>query len=246
MKNNILTLWDIDGNLVNVYKCHTSAYCLAIKQTFGVKLTKQQIEINYGLPANDVIINPLVKLGFSRRVINKSIKQALLIYANELKVQIKKLSIEKANLPGVKKLLTLICKQKILTGIVTGNIELAGKNILTATNLDKFFSPKINSYGDNITYRHQIVAKAVNNAKKLKKINNQTKIFIFGDMPADIESAKKFNYTSIAVIKNSNNSNSSPNGPEYKKRKKILIKAEPDYLLDDYTDTKKILSILNK
>lgn len=44
----ILTLWDIDGTMVNVFKYHTLAYKNAIKKVFDVSLLPSELEVNYG------------------------------------------------------------------------------------------------------------------------------------------------------------------------------------------------------
>jgi phosphoglycolate phosphatase-like HAD superfamily hydrolase len=134
---------------------------------------------------------------------------------------------------------------KIPMGIVTGNIKKAGEAILKGSDLFDFFDPRFNSYGDEAAYRSEIVYNAIESAKKINTINKDAKIFVFGDTPADVEAARKNNCTSIAVIKNSNDKDSSPEGKSYFQRKELLKKSEPDYLLDDYTDIKKILSILH-
>lgn len=238
---NILTLWDIDGNLVNIYKFHTPGYQKGMKDVFGVTIEPDKIERNYGQPANEVVAIPLREEGIPEDKIRKGVDKVLEIYVNELEKNIRS---EKKNaiLPGVNRLLNEFSERKIPMGIVTGNIKKAGEAILHATDIFKYFKPEINSYGDDAETRSDIVANAISSAKKNGIDFSQ--VFVFGDNPIDVVAAKANNCISIAVIKNSNTPDSSPGGTEYIKRKKELEEAKPDYLFDDYTDIEKIFSIL--
>lgn len=243
--NNILLLWDIDGNLVNVYKHHNPAYQKAIEKIYGIKLSFQDIEQNYGLPAREVIAIPVRKKGVSKQIIKKGMNQAFSIYSEELEKRIKIASKgSEVILPGVLELLKKFKFLKIPMGIVTGNIKKAGEAIIKGSNLYDYFDPKINSYGDNVTHRYEIVSTAINQAKENGLIGDETKIYAFGDTPADVEAAKKNNCVSIAVIKNSNDKDSSPGGYSYHKRKESLEKSNPDFLFDDYTNLREIMSIM--
>ena len=243
--SKILTLWDIDGNLVNVYKYHTPAYQKAIEKVYGVKPSSQEIEHNYGLPAREVIAIPVRKFGINEEVIEKGIKEVFSIYSQELEKGIKITSKEsEVILPGVLEFLEKIKSLNIPRGIVTGNIQKAGEAILKGSNLCDYFNSEINSYGDNVTYRYEIISTAINHARKKGFIEKDAKIYVFGDTPADVEAAKKNNCISVAVIKNSNNLDSSPGGKSYRKRKEALEKSNPDFLFDDYTNLEKMISFL--
>ena len=241
----ILTLWDIDGTLVNVNKYHTPAYQKAIEAVYGVKLSFCEIEKNYGLPTREVIAIPLRKRGIREEIIQKKILSVFSIYSKELEEGLRNASNKsELLLPGVLSLLEKIGSQKIPMGIVTGNIKKAGEAILKGLSLDHCFNPILNSYGDTAITKSEIVLNAINSAKENNIIDDNTRIFVFGDSPAEIDAARSNNCISLAVIKDSNDLESSPGGSRYIRRKKILMRSRPDYLLDDYTDLEKILSIL--
>ncbi len=239
-----LTLWDIDGNLVNVYKFHTPSYQKGIETVFNVTLSLEEIEKNYGKPSNEVIAIPLRKKGIKEEVIQQGLNKVWKIYSNNLLKGIKE-SNNDVILPGVSKLLDEIKNKNIPMGIVTGNIKKAGEAIIKATDLEHYFDKRINNYAENVKNRTEIVSNAIKAAKENNIITENAKIFVFGDTPSDIKAAKENNCISIAVIKNSNTQNSSPGGDSYNQRKAQLIKAKPDYLFDDYTNTNKVLEILN-
>lgn len=239
----ILTLWDIDGNLVNVYKYHTPAYQKAIEIVYGVKPSFSEIEHNYGLPAREVIAIPVRAKGISEETIQKGMEHVFSIYSKRLESGIKT-ALKDSKLPGVLDLLEKLKSLNIPRGIVSGNIKKAGEAILAGSNLYRYFDPRINSYGDDVSYRYEIVSNAIKSARDKGIIEGDAKIYVFGDTPADVEAAKKNECVSIAVIKNSNDTSSSFGGKSYYKRKKALEKSEPDYLFDDYTDIENILSAL--
>jgi len=239
----ILTLWDIDGNLINAYKYHTPAYQKAIKEVYGVTPTFEEIEKNYGLPAKEVVAIPVRNLGVDEEKIQEGMEKVFSIYSKQLEEGIKADSKETI-LPGVSALLSKVKSLHIPMGVVTGNIKQAGEALIKGSNLFGFFSPEINSYGDTAKYRHEIVSAAIKHAQKNDFIDDGAKIYVFGDTPADVEAAKKNKCISVAVIKNSNEADSSPGGESYRKRKAALEEAEPDFLFDDYTNLEEILSII--
>lgn len=242
--NNILTLWDIDGNLVNVYKYHTPAYQKAIETVFGIKLSFTEIETNYGMAAREVVAMPLRKKGVDEKRIQSGIEQVLAIYSEQLETGIKMAQKSKVILPGVLALLQKLKEKSIPMGLVTGNIKKAGEAIVKGSNLYDYFDSRVNSYGDKVTQRSKIVLNAINSAKKNGIITNNARIYVFGDTPSDIEAARENNCISVAVIKNSNSDESSLGGDSYHRRRAILLESKPDYLFDDYTNLEKILSIL--
>lgn len=241
-----LTLWDIDGNLVDISKYQALADQKAIEKIFGVKPTFIEIEKNFGKPTKEVLAIPLRKYGISEKDIQENMNKMLELQANQLIEEIK--NIDKNSgilLPGVIGILEKLKELQIPMNIVTGNIKLVGEGIIDEINLSKYFDSRINSYGDNINQRSEIISNAIKKAIKSKIIDKKSKVYVFGDTPEDVIAAKKNNCISIAVIKNSNSPESSPGGESYKKRKKALKKSRPDFLLDDYSDYKKIIAILN-
>jgi len=77
----ILTLWDIDGNLVNVYRYHTPAYQKAMELVYGVKPSFEEIENNYGLPAREVVAIPVRKFGINEEIISNALPEVSYAHA---------------------------------------------------------------------------------------------------------------------------------------------------------------------
>lgn len=243
---NILNLWDIDGNMVNLYKCHNASYQKAIFEVYGKKIDFKEIESNYGVPSREVIAIPLRKIFLDEKTIQNGIKKALLIYSKQLGIEILKSDKSNLILPGVVNVLNKFKSFGIPSGIVTGNIKEAGELIIENTGLIKFFDSRINSFAEQqTTDRSQIVKNAIDLAIKNKIISKDAKIYVFGDTPTDVLAAKKNNCISIAVIKNSNDKDSSYGGQSYNKRKIALEEAGPHLLLEDYTQLDKLLDFMN-
>ena len=241
----ILTIWDIDGNLVNISKYQALADQKAIEKVFREKPSLQEIEENFGKPSKEVLAIPIRKYGISEKDIQENMDKMLKFQANRLVEEIKNADKSEVLLPGVLELLEKLRELGIPMGIVTGNIEEAGKSIIETLNLSYYFNKNINSYGDNVNQRHEIVSRAIRKAREEGLIDKNSKVYVFGDTSNDIVAAKRNNCISVAVIKNSNNKESSRGGKIYNARKRLLKKSKPDFLIDDYTDYKKIISILN-
>lgn len=242
---NLLVLCDIDGNLVYVTKHHTLGYQKAIEEVYGIKLTFPDIEANYGRPARDCIEMPLREKGMPEEIISQNSDEVLQIYAKYLERGIRKASRESdVTLPGAIDMLKMIKSYGIPLGVVTGNIRIAGEAVLRGTSLYNLFDARINSYSDFASNRHEIVSNAIRSARELGLIDCSARVYVTGDTVHDITAARINKCISIAVIRNSNDEECSPGGRIYSQRKEILEKAQPDYLLDDYTDIEKIMSIL--
>jgi phosphoglycolate phosphatase-like HAD superfamily hydrolase len=247
---NILTCWDIDGTLVNVYRYHTPSYQQAIKKVWGVEPSFAEIEANYGLPASEVIAVPLRGYQVSEPDIQAGMEQAFALYATSLEQKIRAASAnpeeQKIILPGVIALLDMLKALDIPRAIVSGNIRRSGEAVIKGAGLDSYFDPRISSYADNITERSKIVQNAIRLATENRQINSRARVFVFGDTPADIKAARECGCTSLIAIKNSNDSDSSPGGKSYLQRKELLRDAHPDFLFDDWTDMLRILPILRR
>lgn len=237
-----LTLWDIDGNLVNVYRYHTPAYQGAIRKAYGVEVPLEEIESNYGLPASEVVAIPVRKRNIPETKIQRGLERVFSLYADELEKTLR--TANDSVLPGVRDVLEALKRAQVPRGVVTGNIKKAGEAVLRGTDLYGFFDSRINSYADGISERYLIVSAAIQAARENQIIEDDAKIFVFGDKPADVEAARKNSCISVAVMRDSLGSESSPGGGTYIKRKKSLEQSHPDYLIDDYTNTSQILSLL--
>jgi len=243
-KGNNLTLWDIDGNLVNVYEHHTPAYQNAIEAVYRVHVELSEIEANYGLPAKEVVAIPVRERGVREKVIQKGMEDVFERYSGKLGESIRRASkTSHVVLPGVTELLERIRSMGTM-GIVTGNIRRAGETIIESCGLDCYFDPILSSYADDASRRSEIVSNAIESARSIGRIDLSSRILVFGDTPSDVEAAKENGCVSIAVIKNSNDPSSSPGGKDYIKRRALLEESEPDFLFDDYTDIEGIVSRL--
>ncbi|MBI2110504.1 HAD family phosphatase, partial [Candidatus Woesearchaeota archaeon] len=137
MMRKILTLWDLDGNMVNVYRHHTPSYQSAIKSVYDIKLLLEEIEANYGKPASEVVAIPLRSKNVPEEKIQDGLQRTFQIYANQLEKRIRSSGNDGIApvLPGVINLLERLVAENIPRGVVTGNIRLAGETILKATDL---------------------------------------------------------------------------------------------------------------
>jgi phosphoglycolate phosphatase-like HAD superfamily hydrolase len=197
------------------------------------------------LPAKEVVAIPARDLGVSEDEIARGLEKVFSVYATELENRIR-LSSQSSGvvLPGVVHLLQKIAALRTPMGIVTGNIRRAGEAVMKGSNLYRFFDTRINSYADDVSTRAEIVSNAIHSAERTGLIDKRARIYVFGDTPSDVEASKANGCVSVAVIKNSNDADSSPGGNSYRERRVLLEASKPDFLFDDYTDAEKIIKLL--
>lgn len=217
------------------------------KKAYSILISRQNIESYFGYPARENIALPLKDWGLGESLIQKNMRARLSFTSTYLKQEVKTAS-ENSNvvLPGVLGLLEKIKSLDIPIGIVTGNLKENGEEIIECSNLSEFFDSRINTYSDGMPNRFKIVSTAIKRAKDRGIIGKCAKIYVFGDSPSDIKATRENGCISIAVIRNSNDLDSSLGGDVYNSRKEILEKAKPDFLLEDYTDLGKIIAILKR
>ncbi len=245
IRMTILTLWDIDGNLVDVFDCHTAAYQKAIKAIFGISISPEEIIKNYGKPAKENIAAPLRDKGILEEELNEKMQEIFSIYYSELERNISgQMQENSIFLPGTKHLLEAVKSKKLPMGIVTGNNRIAAEIILRKTGLIKYFDLEISGFGDSKDSRSEIVRHAILAAKEKGIIDNNPRIFVFGDTPNDIIAAKHNGCISIAVIKDKLSKDMIIGSKRFENRRNILTEMNPDFLVDDYSDTQRIMDLI--
>ncbi|OHS95287.1 hypothetical protein TRFO_38628 [Tritrichomonas foetus] len=102
-------------------------------------------------------------------------------------------------LPGVEKSLEILnSKPNLVLGVTSSNYESIGWKKIELANLSRFFPDKIGGFGleDN---KNMALLKALEKAKKERKISHFDKLFHVGDTIGDAESALAVGFTPIIV-----------------------------------------------
>ncbi len=213
----ILLLFDIDGTILTTFGQAKRAFEFALMEIFG---TKGPIDsFSWSGKLDSMIVYELMEgAGIKREEIEKNLKKTLKLYEKTLK---KIIEPERVYLKeGVVKVIKDASKDKnILLGLCTGNTPIGAKIKLSSVGLWKYFP--IGSFGTEGRRREELPPIALRKAQRWvgMKIKKE-KVFVIGDSPSDIESAKANCFFSISVASG------------FHKREE-LEKYKPDLLLDD-------------
>ncbi len=136
--------------------------------------------------------------------------------------------------PGVREILeaTAIDSQ-FLNALLTGNLSVAAKIKLDYFGLWKYFENAPNIFGELSHDRRELGKKAVVIIDEFLGAKLKPDQFIvIGDTPNDIAAARAFGAKMLSVATGKNHP------------KEQLLQYKPDIIIDDLSDTKKVLHIL--
>jgi phosphoglycolate phosphatase len=229
-----ILLWDIDGTLLRStvqggYKKYFSATMLKI---FGSAGTLDRI-IPSGMTDTQIMFEALKNEGFRTEQIFERKEDLLKIFKSEMSSVLANGGEPYETLCGVKEILTETDKNEIfINALLTGNLSVAAEIKLQSVGLWHFFENAPNAFGEISHERKDLAVEA-------GKLFNQKYDFDFspgqfiviGDTPNDVLCAKHFGAKCVAVLTGRNQTGAN------------LKKENPDVIIDDLTDTKKLIEI---
>jgi HAD superfamily hydrolase (TIGR01549 family) len=226
-----LVLFDIDYTLIKI-KVVGRFLPGVVKEVIGCELSMDNGYLKTkvaGKTDREIFTSVLKECRLSKKEIEKKLDLVFKRYIKAVREGLEK-NLEKNVLPGVRELLERLKKEKMVVGIITGNMKEIAKIKLKRSGLWRYF--QVFGFGGETKTRSDVVEDVVKKAeRKFHKRFEGKDIVIIGDTPHDIECAKPLGAKTIAVL----------TGPypfeELKKRR-------PDHLLEDLTETEKIVSII--
>ncbi len=225
--NGILTLFDIDGTLVRGARCHYMAFVHSVSKFYGMK--EDISGINYAGKTDPQILREVLELGgVPENIINENFQDCLDYMIQDYTANVHRENVRA--LSGVNKLLNELKNNNVLLGLTTGNLEPIAYAKLKRAGIDDFFS--FGGFGSDSPKRPCLVEKALERARKLHGYQGD-QIFVIGDTPRDVEAAKPFNLSTIAVATGSYSTQE-------------LKKTGADHVLESLTDTDTVMKIINK
>lgn len=187
-------LFDIDGTLIDpggagrrsvtaafhdVFSINDAFVDIAMAGKTDIQIIKEGLS-HHGLPCGNGIISLIVYR-----------------YVENLKKNIHNPNrhIE----PGVLELLNALeSAGRYWLGLLTGNIEQGARIKLGAFGLNKYFP--VGAFGDDSEDRNRLLPIAVKKIRTMKSIDiSYRECIVIGDTPLDVECAKPFGASSIAV-----------------------------------------------
>ncbi|MDO5835593.1 MAG: HAD family hydrolase [Methanobacterium sp.] len=191
--NGILTLFDIDGTLVRGARCHYQAFVHAVNKYYGMK--EDISGINYAGKTDPQILMEVLTMGqVPVETIQENFQDCLDYMAQYYIANVHRENVKA--LGGVNNLLKELQNENVLMGLTTGNLEPIAYAKLGKAGLDGFFP--FGGFGSDSPRRPCLVEKALERARTIHGYQGD-QIFIIGDTPRDVESARPFNLKTIAV-----------------------------------------------
>ena len=214
-------LFDIDGTIITFRGGTYSPFRRVAMQFFKLK------EITFDIPyagRTDVWLTRMLYRKYFDKEIEPHLLNAFLEeYANEFKNNINNL-VYNVHV-GVKSLIQkLYYTPNTLLAVITGNIAATAREKLKLAGVDHFF--EMGMFGDNREDRNKMVKDLI--AMIQHKYGKIDKVFIIGDTPFDIESAKHNAAIAVAV----------GTGPRYNIEQ--LRQYNPHLLYEDFSNVEQV------
>ncbi len=198
MKNKQYTIpvFDIDWTLVHgINFTHSESFKYMFEEVFGLKNINVYDIRPHGMTDSQIILEILkihnLSEGLTKERFETAIKQMGNYYLeNSHKEHIKLM-------PGVMNVLNTFKDTGYVMGILSGNIEVVGRQKLSSTLISEYFS--FSAFGDMSTSRSELVDFAEKDMQKHGIDAQRSQFVIIGDSMRDIECAMNSNIPSIGV-----------------------------------------------
>lgn len=196
-----LFLFDVDGTLVSGVNDSTLSigfnddrFVLAIRSALGVEVKRDK---DFRGLTDYLILKAMLKdIGWDEIRI-ESVMPAVIAALDSVHEKIFQPELVKL-LPGVSELLRALSERHQILGLLTGNLETVAKRKLEALGIWSFFS--VGAYGsDPHEIRSDLAKLAITRAGFGDHIED---VFIIGDTPKDIETARGAGVTNSVGVAN--------------------------------------------
>jgi phosphoglycolate phosphatase-like HAD superfamily hydrolase len=170
----------------------------ALSHVFG---SPGRPEYHYDGKTDRQIVRDLMRHeGFSDEEIDEQMDELLGKYVSGLKSELASGNRNVLLLPGVAELLDALEEQeKVVIGLLTGNIHEGARAKLTAAGIDptRF---RVNAFGSDHEHRPQLPAVAQRRAREVLGMHIEgNRLVVIGDTPADIQCGEEIGARAIAV-----------------------------------------------
>jgi len=193
-----IVLFDIDGTLLTSGGAGRRSMERALIEVFG---SPGSGEYHYGGKTDRQIVRDLMRReGFTDDAIDAQMDQLLDSYVSGLATELGSGNRTMLVLDGVLELLDALDKEeRVVVGLLTGNIETGARAKLTAAGIDpsRF---RVNAFGSDRELRPELPAIAQRRASELLGVDVEgNRLVIIGDTPHDIQCGESIGARAIAV-----------------------------------------------
>ena len=192
-----LLLWDIDGTLVNVRRLGARALNEALHELYG-KDSSIRARSMAGKTDLQILDEFLSQNAIPCRDLKAECRKVVPLYLRRLKTSLKG-NTDPFLYPNTRELLARYSRSSgIVHGLLTGNFKPTARAKLEHFSLWRFF--RIGAFGETSTVRADLAPAALADfTKKTGKKPAREDVFVIGDTPNDVLTARTHNLRSIAV-----------------------------------------------
>jgi phosphoglycolate phosphatase len=230
-----ILLWDIDGTLMRstVQGGYRKYFTATMQKVFGHAGNLDEI-VPSGMTDTQIMFEALRGEGFSPEQIFERKAELLEVFQTEMKKVLAEDGEPYEVLQGVHEILAETAKNtRFINALLTGNLSVAARIKLSAVGLWHYFENAPNVFGEISHNRSDLAVEAGKLFNARYEFNFSPQQFIvIGDTPNDIACARAFGAKVAAVATGRGESSKS------------LAENNPDVLLEDLSDTRKILQML--
>jgi len=219
-----IIIFDIDGTLLS----GAGAGKLAFEKIFLELFQKEKVWKNI-IPdgkTDPIIMDELARMVLGRELTQEEHHEMALLYVQYFQETIKQVAPAEIK-PGIERLLGRLAEKKIPMGIATGNFEIPAWLKLEQAGLSQFFS--FGGFGSDSRNRVELTRVALKRGRD--SVQGASEFLLVGDSIHDIHAAKALSIPILAVATG-------------KTAQQDLKKEAPDFFLNDLSDTKKVLDIM--
>lgn len=230
-----ILLWDIDGTLMRstVQGGYKKYFSETMRRVYGSAGNLDDL-IPSGMTDTQIIYEALRAEGFTPEQIFARRDELLRTFQAEMQKVLTANGEPYETLPGVREILAETDRNpNFINALLTGNLSVAAEIKLKSVGLWQYFAGAPNAFGEISHNRSDLAIEA-------GKLFNERFDFAFspaqfiviGDTPNDIACARAFGAKVVAVATGRNQSSEK------------LLENNPDFLLENLSDTPKVLRIL--
>lgn len=181
-----LVLFDIDGTLVRrAGPHHREALVEGIRRVLGIETTTEGIPVQ-GMLDPDILTQMMRNADLPGARIRSALPE--IMRAAEHHYLRTCPPLRGKHCPGVEPLLQRLKHQRILLGLVTGNLTRIGWRKLQRAGLRRYF--RMGAFGEMARTRGGLVRRAIGEARTRGWIGRTSPVTLIGDAPSDIIAAR--------------------------------------------------------
>jgi len=177
-----LVLFDIDGTIMDFPQEHKDAFAEAFRKVYGID-TDINIINPMGMTEQQIIIEVLRKKGVDDRIIKSKILEAMHAMTKYFEREMRSGGVKV--LAGAEELIKELDKNKVLVGVVTGNLEKIARRKLKEAGLSDYI--KLGGFGSDHISRSELVKLAIKKAEKNFGFEHGKNVYSIGDAPSDMK-----------------------------------------------------------